>query len=295
MPKRIKNISELPNWYQFKKYDDAKKLNAIGWYEQLTVRQNCFSYIEMGLQKNKPSEKENPFIETLKFLRTNPIINTETNDLIAAYFYNGPLSELKPRTPHYSLGVHSLTLREFTALYENLLPERRDYLKKWQAWLSKIKLNEKPSFSYQPWIDQSLSHSSQPGKIISEPVYVDLDLPDSVLIQSFKQYLEIKRAQINIPTKRYHQPDFYDWWRFGILPYLDLKIWETLEDISIPNRVIAQVIYPPGEYGEETVRKTTAPLAEQLMTEQALNILAAQAAYEITEEKNRSNVPENIS
>ena len=38
MPKRIKNVSELPNWFQLKKYDKAKALDTTGWYEQLSVR-----------------------------------------------------------------------------------------------------------------------------------------------------------------------------------------------------------------------------------------------------------------
>ncbi len=39
MTSRIKNISELPKWFQLDKYKAAKKLDAAGWYEQFAIRE----------------------------------------------------------------------------------------------------------------------------------------------------------------------------------------------------------------------------------------------------------------
>jgi hypothetical protein len=47
---------------------------------------------------------------------------------------------------------------------------------------------------------------------------------------------------------------------------------------KIPFRVIADAIYPLGKNGEETVRKTTAPLATSLIQHYNLRILIAQVA-----------------
>ena len=71
--------------------------------------------------------------------------------------------------------------------------------------------------------------------------------------------------------------------RFGVLPYLDLKFWELETGNKIPLRVIADAIYPIGEGGEETVRKTTVPLANSLIQNNNLRILIAQVATEMVE------------
>jgi hypothetical protein len=69
-------------------------------------------------------------------------------------------------------------------------------------------------------------------------------------------------------------PDFNEWIRIGILPYLDLKIWEMQENVSIPNRVMADAIFTDEISGEETVRKTTDKLACQVLEGDILKELA---------------------
>ena len=73
------------------------------------------------------------------------------------------------------------------------------------------------------------------------------------------------------------------WAKFGILPYLDLNAWAEIEGVKIPNRVMADAIFPVGEGGEEVVRKTTQKIAYEILTESHLNKLAALAAQEISE------------
>lgn len=119
------------------------------------------------------------------------------------------------------------------------------------------------------------------------PVMVDLSLPDAILVKAFKQWLKNARKETSTGknSKRYRKPDFESWIRLGILPWLDLNIWEVEANVTIPNRVMANAIYLPGTGGEETVRKTTKPLALNLIkdeneTDCPLSSLAAQAAYE---------------
>lgn len=87
----------------------------------------------------------------------------------------------------------------------------------------------------------------------------------------------------SIVTKNWRKPDFADWNRFGVLPYLDLRIWGQETGTRISNRVMADAIFLPGEGGEEVVRKTTAKLARELLTLKHLETLAALAAQEIAE------------
>ncbi len=123
---------------------------------------------------------------------------------------------------------------------------------------------------------------------------VNLDLPDSILMENFKQYLVTLREKTRTycsVKKPYRRRAFDDWRRFGVLPFLDLRIWKREADVTIPNRVIADAIFPPGEGGEETVRKTTAPLVEKLL--RSLHLLQAQAAQEILEREAARNPERN--
>jgi hypothetical protein len=132
------------------------------------------------------------------------------------------------------------------------------------------------------------------------PVMVNLDLPDSILLDSFKQWLVDARQNIQpeYTDKKYRKPDFVSWAQMGILPWLDLTIWAKQEGVSIPNRVMADAIFKPGEGGEEAVRKTTAPTALRMIGKgnwQGMNpfyALAAQAAHEKAEEYAGRSFPE---
>lgn len=148
-------------------------------------------------------------------------------------------------------------------------------------------------YKYEPWIGQPLNHSATAeakdengfGFRGIDSVAVDLNFPDKILIENFKQYLAARRAESKTEnlSKTNRQQDYYDWVRFGVLPYLDLKLWELETGNKIPLRVIADAIYPIGEGGEETVRKTTAPLATSLIHNNHLRILIAQVAADIKE------------
>jgi Family of unknown function (DUF6387) len=120
-----------------------------------------------------------------------------------------------------------------------------------------------------------------------DPVIVDLNYPDKILLETFKQYLATRRAESKTEhlSKPLREQDFYDWCRFGVLPYLNLRLWEMETGNKIPLRVLADAIYPSGEGGEETVRKTTAPLAKSLIDYHNLRILVAQVATELAVEK----------
>jgi hypothetical protein len=95
---------------------------------------------------------------------------------------------------------------------------------------------------------------------------VDLTMPDAILFEAFKAWLAKTKADFYLScSKQYRKPDFLSWRRLGVLPYIDLVSWAELSGKSIPNRVMASAIFPAGEGGEETIRKTTAPLALEMI------------------------------
>jgi hypothetical protein len=150
-------------------------------------------------------------------------------------------------------------------------------------------------YKCKPWIDEPVYDSmAENWPADSKTVMVNLALPDRVLLDHFKHFLqsERKKAAPGSAAKRYRESTFVDWIDFGVLPYLDLIIWSEENEIHIPNRVLADAIFSEGVGGEEVIRKTTAPLADRLLRRKSMEILEAKAAIELAEKYHSPKFPE---
>lgn len=272
MTKRIKHVSELPEWFKLEKYEGAKDLNITGWYQQLVIRNSAMLHVKAINQ------------EAFRLMRENPIINIKNHRIFWTWFHEVQ-QRLNMHNPHFALGVHSLTIDEFIHIEECLLSERLNHARKWKENCSTPNSN----FPYERWIDEPIYNSAKPDHYPCRALYVNLGLPDVVLIDHFKECLTKLRNHSNTHDvqKYYRKLDTHNWIKYGVLPYLDLIIWEKEMDVTIPNRVMADAIYPPGIAGEETVRKTTSELASELTHQMSLNQLGSEAALEISEELNK--------
>lgn len=292
MTSRIKHISELPQWFRLDKYKLAKKLNAAGWYEQFAIRAQFFEWLHTPVVDIHQQEVlKETLAEAFAVIRETPIfdIKGDGRGKLSAFFYF-PDAENICKQHHYTPAVHPMTLEEFDLIRRGIDPKRLEYI---TQWANQFESGDWPPTKYEPWIKQPINHSATEeakdengfGFREINSIVVDLNFPDKILIENFKQYLDNRRAESKTEhlSKPHRQQDFYDWVRFGVLPYLDLKLWELETKTKIPLRVITDAIYPLGEGGEETVRKTTAPLAHSLIHNNQLRILVAQVATDLTE------------
>jgi len=294
MAKRIRWISDLPDWFKLEKYNCASSLDAAGWYEQLYIRQSCFEEIIPDLQSSKEPDVSEDLIqeniEILDLIRSQPIVDVTSNILLKNHFLSGTLRNLKQSSEshQYSFGVHTMTPQQLIAMEMNLLPERQELLNEWKEKFPNNKWQKQNLGKYKNWFDKPITDSFMFDWGFPLPTMVNIHLPDTVLIQSFKHWLNSVRQESHFKAAsiRYRSPDFDKWHTDGILPWLDLTIWSKQMDVTIPNRVMADAIYPYGEGGEEAIRKTTAPKAEKLMEDSEndgcpLTSLAAQVAMEL--------------
>jgi len=120
---------------------------------------------------------------------------------------------------------------------------------------------------------------------------VDNALPPKLLEERVIAQISMMRAVLPPSTKkrRHRVFPFQDWARNGLLPYLDLMIWEMETGISIPDRIMALAIRPSHDIGEGNLRKTLIPLAKRLMAEGGLDGLKELAATCVTAYK-----PKNV-
>ncbi len=291
MAKQIRRVSDLPEWFDLAKYDDSLSLDSAGWYEQLAVRRHMARLIDSerweNFQDDGSSKLRELYIREFALIRANPLIDVNSDFGLKVSFLGGALHELKTRNPRYSFGVHLATVRNLYLTERDIEVEKRDYARNFFAQFeNRDWLNDDPfEFPCTDWIDEPVD-GVRKTSIPQVNVSVNLSLPDKVLIKQFIQMLQSLRdplQRVYYPDPDQRKPDYSNWVRFGVLPYLDLRIWEREAEIKIPNRVMADAIFPPGVGGEEVVRKTTAKLAEELQTLESLETLAALAAHEIAE------------
>jgi len=286
MRKRLKHISELPDWFKLEKYTNAIKLTTQEWYIQLAIRK-C--YLE--------SPNLDDFRDSILSVRKNPLVSIRDNLYLLSWVLSAAKVHISPFFPSAtSLGVSPLTVRECYEMKNEINPKRKK--SKPTAFLKKLDAQEEINyddeeankfFDYEFWLDSPLFQSSYPNSISEGVVSVNLNYTDEILVQHFQRWLSKVRLarQQEFKSKNYDQYDYNDWVQYGVLPYLDLKGWEMENNIQIPNRVMADAIYPRGEGGEETVRKTTKPLAESLLSQKLLAHLVGQITLEIPEQKPR--------
>jgi hypothetical protein len=105
---------------------------------------------------------------------------------------------------------------------------------------------------------------------------VRANVPEKILTDLFVKAIrrEGSNNKRDISSVRYRRPDIDNWVRLGLLPFIDLKIWEMQQGAKISNRIMADAIFAMGEGGEETVRKTTEVLARQVIDGDMLDVLA---------------------
>lgn len=290
MSKQIRHVSSLPEWFDLAKYSGAQSLGTVGWYEQLSVRRDLTGLVGSprweSWQSSAPPKIGQQTMRVLSLIRETPIVDIAKHELLIVYFYGGALYELKSRDPRYSFGVHLTTVRNLYLTEGNIEKDKRAYARNFFAqifdddkdWTAPL------DYKHKDWIDEPVDGITNLGFNVN--IQVNTLLPDKVLIEQFKRVLNQVKSpllRIGLEIEKTRMPNFSDWIRFGVLPYLDLLMWQQETGIKIPNRVMADAIFPSGEGGEEVVRKTTAKLADELLSPKHLETLAALAAHEIAE------------
>jgi hypothetical protein len=265
----IKHIKELPSWFKLEKYEAAKSLDAAGWHNNLFVRQVLLKSIgSASFKAALEAEKNIPhlYMDDLDYLRLNPIFQEKLLYILNT-FNVGNRKEL---------GIRPVMIGDIYNQIKYIDPDK-------QSYAHKIIINTDDSESYWDALLHTETKKEWRVNPLLEPlsnnlIHINLELPEKVLIEQFTSF--IKKIQYRRSNKK---PNFFSWIYFGILPYLDLKIWELETKKKIPNSVMANAIFPPHEGGEEVVRKTTKKIANEILSQSYLHFLECYAANEIAE------------
>jgi hypothetical protein len=279
--KRIKHVSELPEWFRLEKYEFTKNIKSVGWYEQLYARTIIVHDAEDVSES--PSDQFVEFKLAVEAIQENPNIDITSDKRLSDQIPLGAvLFRLKPKQPHSMLGIHSLSLRDYVEESKFIDKTKLKFALDWlQLKNNRISHPELPK-----WMDEPLwKAKTDANNGFVDTLSICLGLPDELLLANFKQYLAHARKKGLAPfIKTFTANDFKNWAELQVLAYCDLTLWAKLNNLTIPCRVIADAIFPNGDKGEETVRKTVKPLAKKLLHPDAWNRLGFQAGLEIQKE-----------
>lgn len=288
--KKIKSAAELPDWFDLKKYSAASALDSRGWHHQISIRRDLY----WGIQTTKPPYDD----ETDLSLETAMMISFDRNSRVFDQIKSQPIqipSTPTPVTenekilenerkrilfPDFREGVSPMTVGDLRRFERKISPGRKEYSRRWIDGGSEQFSQVTENYQHKRWMDFPLHESYSCRLANSEfevslnrgsfglyaALVVNMNLPDSVLIKQFGDWLLAARGE----KKRLPSVDFDSWVRYGVLPYIDLTIWCFLENKIISQDVMADAIYQQSDkspvfYDAETLRKHTIKIAGRLL------------------------------
>jgi len=264
--KLIRTIDDLPKDFHLDKYNDLDKESAVFWHHALQKRIVLHFYLIYGMDDFSSSlgfregaddgsltEKETNNIKELAVLNNlkNPCSNElkfefkrETGKVVEIDIYSDEnLGYFKKNLP-----VSDFTVKEFKFI-SHIIEKYIDNKNYEEA-------NEEECI--QDFLTSNLKFWLSPSEY---PICINPFYPDNVIFDELKLKLEEIRQKIKIDNRKpVDRKDLIYWSSYGLLPFFDLKLWEILKNYKITRSVMAVTLYPKGQYGEDTIRKSVEPL-----------------------------------
>lgn len=281
MSQVVRSASALPTWFSLANYESQKGLCLAGWLRQLAVR------TELLFAPRPLTEYQ---LADLDEIRAQPIVPAVAKVLELNRWTTDLELQLEGHA-WASPPVRSMRLRDLLSLEDDVGGDELEDFRKLRR-----RIYYEPGFPI-PDVHDAIEAMKEEHRLDchvddwasvhsrSSFVAVDLTLPDEMLVDAFRNLLpslrELAARRSPCPTPTNAKVDPTGWTKFAILPYLDLQIWALEADVRVPNRVLADAIFPPGEGGEEVVRKTTAKIAAVVTTDAFLRRLVSAALAQI--------------
>jgi hypothetical protein len=290
MSKRIKSKRDLPKEFDLKKYEDIELLSDKDLFRQIYWRMDW-------KEKNWNDDLATYFLEhgcKLPLSDYDPFGEIK-NELPDEYYdqfkggkefvekYHGYLDKKERLSAGYGIGL--LTRMEIMHISQEV--DHRGERK------------GKPFFIPDEEVSELLKDDpANHGKLssyISDPVslimggalYISIDLtvPDEILISDMKNLLPKWRNELCIEAEEIQLNNSWSVIRkkiieYNVLPYIDLYLWSSIKDVSIPGGVLAVSLFPDGDKEQFAIAQTIRPFIDRLMTYESLEKLKREISKE---------------
>lgn len=258
---KIRSVDQLPEWFSLKKYAECASFGALEWYECLSERVSAI-HVTSVLVPGEPSA----YRGRLENIRENPLEAARRG-----------INASRP-------AVRLLTCEDLrrTAWLDKIVGG--DQVKVWEEISAAIAVSDEAA--------NNISHKKEPNlstlmisdfryhEAPSTAVVLSLNATDAAIIAGVKQLLKQRTVKKKSKTKK--RPAIGRWAEYGLLPYFDLRTWGVEMDIHIPERVMAEAIWPD-DPNPDRIGDTVAKIANGLIDDLSpLSALAAQEAQKLS-------------
>jgi len=260
-----KNRVNKPIWFDLDKYNFLSKCTTEEWCSQLSIR----SYLLFCLDKSEVERENCPqfdelFVKLTGHPDVKPAFNPEFSDMDEWESYDKFSRRVVSGKPYETLFKKTIAPLTFGTAYYALLKMPEHIVTPLGA-LEELSVSN--DYNFTP-LDYHYFSEHEYIRDNAINITIDLDSPDSVLVDDFKAHIKEARRiyQCNegakIKNNKTIQSNLYI---HRILPFLDLKIWARKTDNHIKNHIYGGWLFPDDNSADlgEKMRKTVMPLANR--------------------------------
>ncbi|MFZ2208587.1 MAG: DUF6387 family protein [Porticoccaceae bacterium] len=271
-----KNVGEkLPKWFDIKKYDGARSLDAEGWFVQLSVRSYLLNYLRWlrPIASRLPSGLDGSELFTVftEAIQENPILNV--SDYASSW--------LPSDNQHSGHGVRLMTMNDLYSIELRIPKNKRTHARKLFDEYDALPPAERIFKGTSQLADEPIDFSNLFG-IGEIAIIVDMSVPTPNLIDEFRRLIKKERttkkpkSSSAISAAAGVWPSIHAapvnsietmqgrWVKAGVLPYLDLLIWKNKTNSKLTEADMVEAIFPLVKI-EDKVRRTTKPYADEAL------------------------------
>jgi hypothetical protein len=248
-PKHLRKY--IPPDFKIEKYEAAKNLDLYGWFVNLSMRiiyqSSPSDCIELGVILVKPPFNASNYTGVdLSYLESEfgVVKRLVLDDLMNV------IEDLEKDGRN----------RDFIELYQHV-SENGDSI----SAKKKLRTFDIPKIDSEEWLS------------------IDLSFSDNEIKNAFENWLKRKRQDIlgsNTVRRSGREPVIRDfskaairrWHSNRVLPYLDLKNWNSVQGNNVTSEILGQILFPNNKNGSTSmIDDTVKPLAKKLLSSQIRN------------------------
>jgi hypothetical protein len=264
----MKRTNKLPDWFDISNYKNTKNFSKADWLRQLRYRSSAL--IDFDVLRAFDES-----IYVIDEIRRCGLPSKEWDNLVHSSCDPSGGHAERERIRENRFGYHDLgnsavfpmpTMLTAT-ICEFLTPDIEKTILS-DGWEYESLMSKEP-FDIHASRNEAYEFD---GRAF---IMLDMNLPDTEIIECFKEFLPKYRKALGIKPikKRPTETTLYSCQKYKILAYLDLLIWELENNTQIKRSVIAISLYPDGLIGDIGITQTIHPFALEVTSEAFLKSL----------------------
>jgi hypothetical protein len=265
---------DKPEWFRLEKYNQFKSISSKQWAYQLVNRRSIALCVFSGHLNDHTTQRI-----LFEDITINPLL-PEVVGNFGSVGWAGSRESTNKTENMFQQTLQPLTFNDLSNLLYSIPEKERNETMK-SDWKDESR-KDLPVDNIRNIPNILARVMPRDEDILNRNIFhicIDLDATDQYLMDDFKRYLKAAREAYSllegsrIKTSRSLINRLIS---AKIIPYLDLIIWAEIENISIPQHIIGDWLFPNQMIDvAEKIRKVTRPLAERSLSSGFINTLSS--------------------